>query len=61
MPNLKCTVDNCVHNSECYCELEEVAIKGRSAQYSDATCCSTFCECNDSLRNEHIDSHLGIY
>ena len=53
MPILHCEVSNCVHNQNCLCELGEIAVKGHSATISDATCCSTFCNC-DGLSNENV-------
>ena len=42
MTNLKCSVENCIHNSHHLCEMNTIAVKGRSAEESEATCCSTF-------------------
>lgn len=59
MPILHCDVDNCVHNQKCLCELGEIAVKGKNANVSDSTCCSTFCDCRGGLSNEHVDSRIG--
>lgn len=56
MSILKCEVENCVHNSCSCCELDQIAVKGRTAVKSDHTCCSTFCDCNNELKNENVDS-----
>lgn len=55
MPTLRCEVGNCVHNATSLCELGEIAVKGRDATHADSTCCSTFCDCTDSLSNEKTD------
>lgn len=58
MPELRCNVNNCVHNSNRCCELGEIAVKGVEAENADCTCCSTFCECSESLKNEHVDRQI---
>lgn len=59
MPILSCSVDNCVHNQNCMCELEEIAVKGRKAEKQESTCCSTFCDCSGSLSNETVDPPIS--
>ncbi len=56
MTILKCDVNNCVHNSCSCCELNEIAVKGKSAHHSGKTCCSTFCNSIQELNNENVDS-----
>lgn len=58
MPILHCDVSNCVHNQSSLCELGEIAVKGHSATMSDATCCSTFCDCSNELSNEHVNKNI---
>lgn len=58
MAILKCDVNNCVHNSACCCELDQIAVKGKTAVKQDNTCCSTFCNCESELQCEEIDSAL---
>ncbi len=55
MPQLRCDVNNCVHNGQNSCELGQIAVKGRSAQKVGETCCSTFCECTESMSNACIE------
>lgn len=54
MTNLKCSVENCLHNCNNLCELGEIAVKGHHAQQPDTTCCSTFCDTTSSLQNETV-------
>lgn len=44
MPELKCSVQTCVHNCENQCKLGRVEVKGASASHVDETCCGSFAE-----------------
>lgn len=44
MPKLRCSAQNCMHNSnECCCR-GEIEVAGESAGNSEETCCSNFYE-----------------
>lgn len=42
MPELKCTVQTCVHNKQYYCDLDHIQVGGERAKRADETCCDSF-------------------
>ena len=44
MPELKCTVQTCVHNKNFYCDLDEIQVGGDKAKKAKETCCDSFVE-----------------
>lgn len=56
MTNLKCSVENCVHNSKHLCEMNSIDVKGRSAEEAEGTCCSTFRDDNGSTARNSIQN-----
>lgn len=44
MPELKCTVQTCVHNNQFMCDLDKIQVGGGSAKISEDTCCDSFQE-----------------
>lgn len=59
MTDLKCSVVNCVHNSDHLCEMNTIEVKGRSAEDDESTCCSTFRDDDgNSSRNSIRDIEL---
>ena len=42
MPQLKCTVQTCVHNKQFLCDLDEITVGGESAKNPKETCCDSF-------------------
>lgn len=48
MPELKCTVQSCLHNKNYYCDLDKIEVGGRSAKRAEETCCDSFQERKDS-------------
>ena len=44
MPELKCTVQTCVHNKQFLCDLDAIEIGGNSAKHAEETCCDSFQE-----------------
>lgn len=42
MPELKCTVQTCVHNKNFYCDLDKIQVGGDSAKHAADTCCDSF-------------------
>lgn len=44
MPELRCTVQTCVHNKEFCCDLDKIQVGGDVAKRSEETCCDSFVE-----------------
>ena len=44
MPELKCTVQTCVHNQQFLCNLDKIEVGGNKAKRSEETCCDSFQE-----------------
>lgn len=42
MPELRCTVQTCVHNSDFYCDLKKINVGGSDAKRAEETCCDSF-------------------
>lgn len=42
MPELKCTVQTCVHNQDYYCNLNQIVVGGSDAKKAADTCCDSF-------------------
>ena len=42
MPELKCTVQTCMHNKDFYCDLNEITVGGKSARKASETSCDSF-------------------
>lgn len=42
MPELKCTVQNCTHNQNYYCNLDTIQVGGGQAKTASDTCCDSF-------------------
>ena len=42
MPELKCTVQTCLHNQNYYCDLDSIKVGGSSAKHAQDTCCDSF-------------------
>ena len=42
MPELRCTVQTCVHNKDFYCDLKKINVGGSDAKRPDETCCDSF-------------------
>lgn len=52
MPELRCTVQTCMHNRDFYCDLDSIQVGGSSAKNSEETSCDSFKErTHDSYRN----------
>lgn len=51
MPELRCTVQTCLHNQQNYCNLDSICVDGNSAKKSEETCCKSFEERKDSYSN----------
>lgn len=46
MPELRCTVQTCMHNKNFYCDLDKIQVGGDSAKKAEETCCDSFKERN---------------
>ena len=44
MPDLKCTVQTCVHNYKFLCDLDKIQVGGDTAKTAQETCCDSFQE-----------------
>lgn len=44
MPELKCTVQTCVHNKQFLCNLDKIQVGGNQAKTPRETCCDSFQE-----------------
>ena len=44
MPQLKCTVQTCVHNKQMLCDLDTIQVGGGLARSARETCCDSFQE-----------------
>ena len=42
MPELKCTVQTCVHNDQYLCRLDKIQVGGDNAKNPQETCCDRF-------------------
>ena len=42
MPELRCTVQNCMHNQNYYCNLDAIQVGGDKAKNAADTCCDSF-------------------
>lgn len=42
MPELKCTVQSCLHNKNYYCDLDKITVGGDQAKKAAETCCDSF-------------------
>ena len=42
MPELKCTVQTCMHNQDFLCRLDSIQVGGSQAKASKETCCDSF-------------------
>lgn len=57
MPELKCTVETCVHNKACYCDMGHIDISGGAALTKCETACSSF---KDYAMNSYSNSSKGV-
>ena len=42
MPELRCTVQTCLHNKDFYCDLDGIRVGGSQAKNAGETCCDSF-------------------
>lgn len=56
MPELKCTVQTCVHNKQFLCDLDAIQVGGSDAKHPRETCCDSFQERKDgAYQNAYSD------
>lgn len=60
MPELKCTVQTCVHNKQFLCDLDTIQVGGNSAKHAQDTCCDSFQERKESMSNGVTGSHGDV-
>lgn len=61
MPELKCTVQTCVHNKQFLCDLDKIEVGGSNAKTPRETCCDSFQERkNDSSTNSYSNSYSDV-
>ena len=61
MPELKCTVQTCMHNQNYYCTLDKIQVGGNSAKRADETCCDSFQERGNAQTNASGSSYSNSY
>lgn len=42
MPELRCSVQTCLHNKNFYCALDGITVGGSGAKTAEQTCCDSF-------------------
>lgn len=55
MAELRCSVDNCVHNKSEYCCKGDILVGGKHACCDDDTCCESFSE----AKSDRFTSSIG--
>lgn len=65
MPELRCTVQTCVHNKQFLCDLDKIEVAGEEARTARETCCDSFRERTSESYSNVADSQpsemTGIY
>ena len=54
MPELKCTVQTCVHNQQFLCDLDQIRVGGSDARNPQETCCDSFQERKDGSYSNSV-------
>lgn len=60
MPELKCTVQTCMHNQNYYCTLDKIQVGGNSAQRAEETSCDSFQERGGAQTNSFGGSYSNF-
>lgn len=55
MPELKCTVQTCVHNKQFLCDLDTIEVGGSDAKTARETCCDSFQERKDGTYTNVVE------
>ena len=56
MPELKCTVQTCVHNQQYLCDLDKIQVGGENAKNPQETCCDSFQERKEGSYGNSMNS-----
>ena len=56
MPELKCTVQTCVHNQQYLCALDKIQVGGENAKNPQETCCDSFQERKEGIYSNSMNS-----
>ena len=59
MPELKCTVQTCVHNDQFLCRLDKIQVGGNNAKNPQETCCDSFQERNEGAYTNSMSNSMG--
>lgn len=57
MPELKCTVQTCVHNKQYLCNLDTIQVGGQEAKTPTETCCDSFEKKGEGYSNSYSNSY----
>ena len=58
MPELKCTVQTCVHNQDFLCRLDSIQVGGSQAKAAKETCCDSFEERKaKGMENSYVNAY----
>ena len=60
MPQLKCTVQTCVHNKQFLCDLDEITVGGESAKNPKETCCDSFQERKEGSYTNSMNKYRSL-
>ena len=61
MPQLKCTVQTCVHNKQFLCDLDAVQVGGEQAKTARETCCDSFQERKGDVYTDVTGTASDLY
>ncbi len=56
MPELKCTVQTCMHNKDFYCALDKIQVGGSTAKDAKDTCCDSFQQRSEAAQNSYTNT-----
>lgn len=59
MPELKCTVQSCVHNDQYLCKLDKIQVGGSNAKNPQETCCDSFEERREGIYASSMSNSMG--
>ena len=59
MPELKCTVQTCVHNDQFLCRLDKIQVGGSNAKNPQETCCDSFQERAEGAYSNSMSNFAG--
>lgn len=59
MPDLKCTVQTCVHNKQFLCSLDKIQVGGQDATTARETCCDSFQERKGDSYSNDVNGYVN--